>query len=215
METFVIGDIHGCFFTLVKLLENWRSEEESLVFCGDLIDRGPHSAAVVEHIRGLQAQFPHVHVLMGNHEQMAAEYLEKGNASIWVYSGGRESLASYSSRNEALNDDLIWMKNLPGYVETDHFLISHAGICDHPDAFDPFSYDGYIWNKRQLAHLGKVQFHGHKPHKNQGPLYTDISNSWNLDAACFSGNGLCGVHIDEKGVVLEASFIHTLDSDKA
>ena len=53
---YVIGDIHGCHLELRKLIE--RIEEHAhkhqaainLVSVGDLIDRGPESALVVEEL---------------------------------------------------------------------------------------------------------------------------------------------------------------------
>jgi serine/threonine protein phosphatase 1 len=132
-----------------------------------------------------------------------------------LYSGGKEAIASYGARVEVLTDDLNWMKNLPLYVEPEHFMISHAGICEHTDAFDPISHNGLVWNKRNLANLGKVQFHGHKPHKTQGPAFTESSNSWNLDTACVFGNGLCGVHLSETGEIMEVNFVPTQPKDRA
>lgn len=215
MNAFVIGDVHGCFFTMKKLLEYWKSDEENLVFCGDLIDRGPYSASVVGHIRELQARHPHVHVLMGNHEQMATQYLDDNGSELWLYNGGKNTLLSYSStRNAEFTDDLIWMKNLPGYLESDYILISHAGITEHPEAYDLSSDYGLLWNRQKLANLGKAQFHGHTPHKTQGPEYTKASNSWNLDTACVFGNGLCGVHISAHGELTGAEFIPTLSLDR-
>lgn len=47
-KVFVIGDIHGSFDLLEKLLTYWNPEEEQLVFLGDYIDRGPDSLKVLK-----------------------------------------------------------------------------------------------------------------------------------------------------------------------
>ena len=60
----VIADVHGHFKALEDRLRelNYNPKEDRLVFLGDLIDRGPHSALAVEYLN-------HARVL-GNHEQM-------------------------------------------------------------------------------------------------------------------------------------------------
>jgi len=50
---FAIGDIHGCDRLLAQLIEKLHSTaigDETLVVLGDMIDRGPNSAAVLEQL---------------------------------------------------------------------------------------------------------------------------------------------------------------------
>lgn len=72
---FVFGDIHGRYATFHRLLELIRYDTSTDVIysVGDLIDRGPDSASVVEFF-----QQPHCHSILGNHEQMVR------NPSDWV-----------------------------------------------------------------------------------------------------------------------------------
>ncbi len=71
---YVIGDIHGCRDQLLALEEKIhlhaaRHEAEPfIVSVGDLVDRGPASAAVVRHFRTGVAAGTHA-VVAGNHEQ--------------------------------------------------------------------------------------------------------------------------------------------------
>ena len=99
-----VGDIHGRLDLLDQLLETIHSDIASrparkvlLVFVGDLIDRGPNSAQVVDRLRtyehpGVQAVF-----LLGNHEEVLLRIL-KGEAELitkWRWFGGSECLQSY------------------------------------------------------------------------------------------------------------------------
>ena len=62
---YIIGDVHGCYRSLLALIEQLPHKFDSKIcFVGDLIDRGPASADVVElvHVRGYDA-------VMGNHEK--------------------------------------------------------------------------------------------------------------------------------------------------
>ena len=51
-NVWVIGDVHGFSQTLEELLESLKLEpDDFVVLLGDLIDRGPNSARVVEIVK--------------------------------------------------------------------------------------------------------------------------------------------------------------------
>ena len=86
MKTFVIGDIHGRRAQLNLLLEMLPREPntDTLVFLGDLIDRGMDAPGVVSDVIALEREAPaHVRCLRGNHEQMLLDFLDEG-ATIWL-----------------------------------------------------------------------------------------------------------------------------------
>ena len=43
MNLFVVGDIHGCYYTWRQLLLHWQPAQERLIQLGDLVDRGKYS----------------------------------------------------------------------------------------------------------------------------------------------------------------------------
>lgn len=67
MATYAIGDIQGCFAELTQLLEqiHFDSNQDTLWFTGDLVNRGPHSLEVLRFIKSLGEQ--HI-VVLGNHD---------------------------------------------------------------------------------------------------------------------------------------------------
>jgi hypothetical protein len=78
-----IGDIHGALDQLTAVLTRagvvdaglaWTGGSGHVVFCGDLVDRGPADRAVLDLVRRLQQEADaaggRVHVLLGNHEVM-------------------------------------------------------------------------------------------------------------------------------------------------
>lgn len=73
---FAVGDIHGCFTSLERALEQIGFDESAdrLFSVGDLVDRGPESHRAVEWI-----QKPWFHAVQGNHEDMAIRYVTPGN----------------------------------------------------------------------------------------------------------------------------------------
>ena len=98
MRTIIIGDIHGCYYTLLNLLEKveYDKQNDKLVFVGDYIDRGNNSFEVVEYLINLQKEVgkDKCVCLIGNHEHMAytdeelAEIRERiGKCEIQRYKG--------------------------------------------------------------------------------------------------------------------------------
>jgi bis(5'-nucleosyl)-tetraphosphatase (symmetrical) len=67
MATWVIGDIHGCWETLQRLLGriDWAPEQDELWFVGDLVNRGPHSLEV---LRWAHENNRRLVAVMGNHD---------------------------------------------------------------------------------------------------------------------------------------------------
>jgi len=50
MSTYVIGDVHGCFDELKKLLKkiSFNPSKDSIIFTGDLVNRGNQSLEVLK-----------------------------------------------------------------------------------------------------------------------------------------------------------------------
>ncbi len=80
----IIGDIHGCFNSLVTLLAQVENRVDTIVFLGDYVDRGPDSKQVVELILQLKKKRPHVITLLGNHEYMLLNYLAGLDDSVFL-----------------------------------------------------------------------------------------------------------------------------------
>jgi len=78
-KIYAIGDVHGCNIELEDLLNKLDlSAHDIVVFVGDLVNRGPDSAAVLEIARRLPGAF----CLLGNHELRLLRYHDTGNEGI-------------------------------------------------------------------------------------------------------------------------------------
>jgi serine/threonine protein phosphatase 1 len=123
----VIGDVHGHYDTLLALLDTISpTSEDELYFLGDLIDRGPKSAQVVDLV--MRNQFK---CLRGNHEEMLLDVVGTGEVSVelyqsWLYSGGHATVDSYDSKIP--QDHIDWIKNLPLYLDLGDYWLVHAGV---------------------------------------------------------------------------------------
>ena len=113
-----IGDLHGCLNKLEKMmvLLDWRPEQDTLVFMGDYIDRGPDSAGVVDYILGLKQRSDKVVCLMGNHEQLLLDYMNGRGTDAFLFNGGHATLNSYErSGNRKLESHMPFFP-VPGAI---------------------------------------------------------------------------------------------------
>ncbi len=64
----IIGDVHGMFNELWKLFRLLVRPDDKVVFVGDLIDKGPDSARVVQFVREMSRTHD-ITLVEGNHEE--------------------------------------------------------------------------------------------------------------------------------------------------
>jgi serine/threonine protein phosphatase 1 len=187
MKTFVVGDVHGRCAQLNNLLDMLPRDEsaDTLVFLGDLIDRGPDAPGCVDLAMKLQRENPEqVHCLRGNHEQMLLDFIE-GSANLWItpVTGGERTFAQYAGKPLAITSEqdldearrtiessipaehLDFFHELPFFHEDDYAIYVHAGLQrdKHPKDTEP---QALLW-MRDLDfyknYRGKPCIFGHTP----------------------------------------------------
>lgn len=153
-RVYAIGDVHGRFDLLKAMLDriadHGRTQpvvDTHIVFLGDLIDRGPQSRQVVQHLR--RAAPPNVSCwfIKGNHEEALIRGLS-GEAHLlapWLSHGGYETAESYGLGKGALigqpdstlehllmsaipQSDLNFLAGFQNSVRLGDYLFVHAGI---------------------------------------------------------------------------------------
>lgn len=129
---YFMTDIHGDYTAMRTLLEqpdvNWAHDR--LVLGGDMINRGPQSAEVLQYIYQLQQQYPkQITVLCGNHEQMLLDYYRQGDP-FWLRFGGKETLKSLQLLySPAYILQLVdWIEQLPIVHEDENYVYTHSGL---------------------------------------------------------------------------------------
>lgn len=101
-RVYAIGDIHGrldLFEQLIAAIERDDAArgpaETTVVLLGDLIDRGPDSAGVIDAARAWASR-RRVRTIAGNHEEMLVRSFERlDTLRHFLRYGGRETLLSY------------------------------------------------------------------------------------------------------------------------
>jgi serine/threonine protein phosphatase 1 len=153
-RAYAIGDIHGRLDLLDVLLRRVEEDIDArsrrktyIVFLGDLIDRGPDSAGVVERLRTWRPRHGRPIFLAGNHEEVLLRILG-GDAAIlpdWLKFGGAECARSYGIDVDALrrmeDDEAIeairakvprahreFIANFADTFRFGDYLFVHAGI---------------------------------------------------------------------------------------
>ena len=148
-RTFAIGDIHGEPTHLERLLGRLptMTADDTVVFLGDYLDRGPDSRRVIEMVIGLPSQIPaKVVPLMGNHEEAWLRSLKSPEPGFLLRPDNGCFQALHSLTNCGNASDLEqagmllqptkwfpawihqWMETLPLYYEDEHAIYVHAGL---------------------------------------------------------------------------------------
>src|SRR5690606_30288154 len=109
---YAIGDVHGRLDLLMALEEKIAAhagntdEDVWVVLLGDMVDRGPASAQVIDHVMAPSRWGFRRLCLSGNHEQAMLEAFDSAEAfDWWCRFGGVETLASYGVSASQLNLD--------------------------------------------------------------------------------------------------------------
>ncbi|WP_027967011.1 metallophosphoesterase [Halomonas halocynthiae] len=158
----LIGDVHGCGVSLVKLLEQmgyrqhhgvYSHPRRKVVFMGDLIDRGPRVRLAVNTARRM-VEAGEALIVMGNHEANVLAYCQRNPSSAqgWLRAHTarhnrivHETLEQYRDYPQEWEDTLSWFMELPLFLELDQFRVVHA-CWDHSliDALRSSYPDGRI-----------------------------------------------------------------------
>lgn len=125
-----ITDIHGELGKLENVLSKIKTRpDDTFVFLGDYIDRGPDSKKVVEKVIEISEEYKTI-TLIGSHEYalLHAKTDEYYNYLFWNY-GGPATVKSYGGNFEnILKTHGDFYKNLKFFHLTDKYLFVHAGI---------------------------------------------------------------------------------------
>lgn len=152
VRVYAVGDIHGCLHQLNRLLDAIDQDltgdqvESHLVFLGDLVDRGPDSAGVINRILERSLPTDRWDCVMGNHEEVMLGCFD-GRIELydsWLRYGGVQTLESYGlspaelfgaaldlaapMRKAIPPEHIRFLMSLKDYVMVGDYLFVHAGI---------------------------------------------------------------------------------------
>ncbi len=228
MSIYAIGDIHGHLdlaHAALDLIETDRAKyglsDAPLVQIGDLVDRGPDSASVVDLFAKLTVNDPRVTCLIGNHDVYLRNFILHGQLRDgrlrpgidWLYHrmGGRDTLRSYDVNVEANPEDILpeaqmrvpathveFLKNMPTHIQFGDLFCTHAGIrpgipLNNQDPEDLYWIrEGFLDSD---ADHGPLIIHGHTP----VDQVEHHGNRLAIDTGAAYGGPLSAVVIDPDG----------------
>jgi serine/threonine protein phosphatase 1 len=223
----VIGDIHGCYYTLIELydLVKIKYPEIEIYSVGDFYDRGKHSLKVVDFIKEKSIKFT-----PGNHDYMFWHFFEKPSSvfsQTWAYNDSGPVLASYEEYENKVWEHIELIKNKPLYYNLDDCFITHAGFSSHYKKYvtnaddkyqmiteiieESYPYDhGVMWNRDKLLNIGKLQVVGHTIKKKVE--FDKKANALYIDTGAFLGNKLTAVVVSKNEYIDEIS-VNTKSED--
>jgi serine/threonine protein phosphatase 1 len=213
----IIGDIHGCYFTLVELYKKILIAYPNIPVytVGDLVDRGNHSFETVSFVIE-----NHVFFTPGNHDYMFYHFFKDPSsvfARSWFFNGNETTLESYENREVEMFKHIEFIKTSPLYFNIPDCFISHAGISIQYDKFLPKNYKdnldildqlimndlrserGILWTRDPLLDIGKLQVVGHT--KQQEITLVEDSHSVYIDTGACVGNKLSAIIVHENNII--------------
>lgn len=149
VRLYAIGDIHGCDAQFARLLDLIDADHagrppkrQMIVLLGDLVDRGPDSAGVVERALRLSQSRPDVRLIAGNHEELLLMSCDGDAQALRVFArhGGRETALSY------------------GIDAADYDAADFAGLQDLLDSHVPPAHRALLAGMEGIVTVGDYAF---------------------------------------------------------
>lgn len=175
MRRFVIGDIHGSFDKLLKVLDIVDFSSDDILYgVGDYCDRGSQNLRVLNYLMAL----PNFRGVFGNHDVAAYYFLTNPQLMNpksypidtsflynWKFRGGDKTIDEFKNLSEEKRSKIIeWYENLPFEIELNDVIIKHSASIN---TLDPLYknltlkeaienriledagevYDDYIWDR--------------------------------------------------------------------
>ena len=205
MNFLIIGDIHGCFYTLQRFVEkHWDKESERLLFLGDYVNKGKHSFLVLAFLLELKKKYgSQIILLKGNNEVLFEEkYRMKDNS---------KKRKKFERHQLDFDETLEFLSDLPHFWENEFFFASHAGVPKKKEL--PILDDDMdlLFNRKSLANIGKTQFLGHIVVEE--PFHDKKADAWYLDTGAAFGEKLTAAKVNSIGKLKEIISIHTDPKD--
>lgn len=149
LRIYAIGDVHGRADLLDLLLDRIMADDatrgsaqQHIIFLGDLIDRGPESAAVVERAMAVSSAIANTRLLLGNHEEVFMKALSGDEKAMRFFCriGGRETILSY------------------GMSESDYNRYDYPELIEALQRIVPDSHRQFIGSFEDMVVLGDYAF---------------------------------------------------------
>lgn len=220
-NSYIIGDVHGCYHTLRNLLKKLPKNSD-IIFVGDLCDRGLYTKELIEFI--IQNNFKSI---LGNHDEYMIKHAIdsiNGIDNRWVkkdYMGGKQTIQNYKDDIETLNKHISWLKTLPRYIMIDNYFITHGfALPYYKRKNNPSSYEGMIKNRiedeedwgydweKDWQKYDVINIFGHTDYEEVRVGH----NYFGIDTGCVYGRKLTAINLKTKEIVDEKCDVRDIQN---
>ncbi|WP_428852398.1 symmetrical bis(5'-nucleosyl)-tetraphosphatase [Imbroritus primus] len=118
MLPYAIGDLQGCHASLLRLLDRLPANAP-LWFAGDLVNRGPGSAATLRAVRSMGKR---ARTVLGNHD------IHLLAVAAGVRKPGRQDTLDELLHAPDAEELITWLRHQPLAIADHGFLMVHAGV---------------------------------------------------------------------------------------
>lgn len=194
---YAIGDVHGRADLLELLLSAIASDaynagvEPTIIFLGDIIDRGPDSLRALQLVAETLQRYPQSKLILGNHDNCLLEilgdnYRYRDVAKWMMVYGGLATVASllpgFSGDEYDVGDELVahhsifldMLQQAHRKIVIGEYCFVHAGVRPGVCLAEQTDYD-LMWIREEfLRHAGpyeKIIVHGHTPTESGMPEF--------------------------------------------
>jgi serine/threonine protein phosphatase 1 len=219
---YAIGDVHGRLDLLDRLIELIRDDdaqrdsgETTIIFLGDLVDRGPDSQGVVARALDLSKAPIGTRFLMGNHEEVFVRAVggDLRALRMLLRIGGRETVLSYGVtadeyrnldfedlaallKEKVPDEHVAFLASFEQSIEAGDYLFVHAGIRPGISLSEQSPSD-LRWIRQDFLHHreshGKLVVHGHSVTDE-----VDVrSNRIGIDTGAFASGRLTAIGLEK------------------
>jgi len=165
--TYVMSDLHGCFSEYLRMLMHILfTEDDTLYILGDVIDRGEDGLKI---LKDAMAR-PNVHILRGNHEQMAMKALVAclsndvcesdvyEQYALWLYNGGSPTVSAFCEQDAQTQKALLeYMHSMPVSRELTiygrRFFLAHSVPDREKFLSGKANYHDYMWGNPEYGKI--------------------------------------------------------------
>ena len=166
MALYLIGDVQGCDDALARLLEKvaFSPSRDHAVLLGDLVNRGPESAAVLHRLMQLDGAAT---CLLGNHD---LSLLAVAHGLRAPHRNDTMDTVLLAPDREAMLD---WLRRQPMALHAHGLLMVHGGVLPQWDVHDTLRLAGEVEAVLRGPELGEflASMFGNEPASWHGDLH--------------------------------------------
>ena len=157
-RTIIVGDVHGMSVELRKLINTLEPDDtDTMIFVGDLVDKGPDSVEAVRVVREL-SEHTNVVLVEGNHEEKHRRFRKHiaNNTGIAETMKGAEEMGAITA--DLSDEDVAFLNNaVPFHRAEEHgILVVHAGIPGNMVEFPASVEEAQAMSNKKRKSLSKI-----------------------------------------------------------